>query len=222
MPPTPPKSINQLLLESQDLTWFHIRLHLEEEWNLERVLESFKAKSNRFIVSVEHAERKHFHCMVSFQTMDIGKNHQNVRNFVQKVFSVKKNKAYSISRVKTESRMAMYVVKDGSFMSSGFTEDELTSFRNKSYKKFTKKDFATELDDIRCEYIDSRDTCKAIESIIVLKADYNQTFNQRTIESLIMTWRVKFDKDYLTSMARRIDNKLKEDYEYFRPHKHYD
>lgn len=157
---------------------------LEKLWDYECV-----------IVSYEVANNAHYHVLVLTSEENKKNRRQNFQNKLKKLFpELCGNKDYAITDTKTDTheKLASYVIKEGDYVSKGFTEEELDAFKKMSYKKLDKKKFVDEFEEIKNEYLtDILSEVQFLEKYCVLKANYNQVINPTYVCQVLNTLNVR-------------------------------
>lgn len=160
-----------------DHVYLHVRIHTQKPLeDIKKVFDLYSA----YIISTEVGERQHYHVCLSepagrLDTL-FGKNDFNViRHRLKKELELPAgNGALSIKGVRNVEAMKRYVLKDGSYIYKGYTEDEVKMLYLTSYKKYDKKQFAIDVDEIRTQYLENKlsyyDAC---DSYVELKLMYN-------------------------------------------------
>lgn len=160
----------------------------------EQVLTDLQPHYQKIIVSEEKGAKVHFHVLLTHSDSNSKNANQNFKNLLLKLYpQIKGNASYAITETRqgTLTRLAAYTVKDGNYISHGFSLDEQNIFKAISYKKYTKQEFSKTLSQIVEDWITTNyDTEeKALEdltkSYLKLKVEYNQNLNYSTIVNYI-------------------------------------
>lgn len=107
----------------------------------------------KFVMSVEKkgTASQHFH--LSYEGGTLKDERKKLKDFFQSQQIVTKgNKTYSLSEV-TSDNFVSYVLKDGDYLFNGYTQEYIDTQFKKSYKKFTKNDFAEQLHMLEDKYL---------------------------------------------------------------------
>lgn len=180
----------------------------------ETILNDLKPHYKKIIISQEIASKQHYHILLTHEDSNSKNANQNLKNLLLKLYpQMKGNKDYAITETRqgTLTRLAAYTVKDGDFISHGFTSEELKLFKMLSYKKYTKKEFSDSLNKIIETWITNQkpsqfmteqdrdnDLQLLVNQYITLKVEYNQNLNYTTIVNYI---NLIYAKKYGTQMA---------------------
>lgn len=187
------------------LSYLHVRVHttlvMEE---IQKIFENYQV----YIISFEMGNRAHYHILLGDNRKEMfGHNDNNVvRHLIKSRCKVTGNGGYSITKVLNETRMKAYILKDGDYVSKGVSPEDLEILKKVSYKKFDKKEFSQELEQIRISFMESGNIGKAIREFLQLKIDYNQTTGFKRVQDIIESWIMKRDgvERYAVNIERNI------------------
>lgn len=158
---------------------FHIRIHPNIETDLQSAFEFFDPLTEKMLISFETAydKRKHFHVYIETE-----KTVTELRDLIKPKFNVSGNKGYSIKEPNNTNSLKSYVLKDGDFLHKGFTQRELKTCKQMSYKKVDAK-FVEILQNIEKKYYENRsphpyDIDEYLRAYLKLKSDHGQLPNK--------------------------------------------
>lgn len=141
-------------LELQCNQKYSLRLTLVDR-DLNSLFKSFNEfyGNIKFVMSVEKkgTASQHFH--LSYEGGTLKDERKKLKDFFQSQQIVTKgNKTYSLTEV-TSDNFVSYVLKDGDYLFNGYSQEYIDTQFKKSYKKFTKNDFAESLHLLEDEYL---------------------------------------------------------------------
>lgn len=178
--------MEEWIRQNQNILFFR----LNTDKSKEEILSFLDNHYTQIIVSQECATRPHFHILITYLDSNVKNAQQNLRNHLKNVFHVHGNGEYAITETRkgTLNRIGAYVVKEGNYVSKGFTDEILKGFKAVSYKKYTKQEFQNDLNAINEEFLmDLNETNikEYIRKYVNLKVSYNQNLNVNTIVNYI-------------------------------------
>lgn len=109
----------------------------------------------RYIVSEEldsSGDSTHLHAVIAgFKNAEL-KLKDKVKDILKKDLGLKGNKDFSCKVVNTVRQAICYTIKEGNFLSFGFLEKDIETYRKLAYRKFDKAKFAAELQALEIKY----------------------------------------------------------------------
>lgn len=145
-------------------------------------------------------ERAHVHLVGQFLDSLIEYIKDREPNF-------KGNQNYSFGRCKWDSQVQFehtiqYIVKDGNYHQRVFEKDWIDKIANLSFKKTQHGKFNDELEKLRNMYLTNKlDDQGVFDCILELKADYNQSINEKQIKDRVTAWKCKKDPNFRRLLA---------------------
>lgn len=193
----------------------------------ENVLEVFRQNPERYpkvLIGFEDpapaGSNMHLHCFVLSSDVNLKNRKQNARNLLKKHQILQTgNGAYSISKTYTEefSKIGVYAVKDGNFCYYGFTQEEIKSYVEQSYKKSTKTaSYNDELKEIFQNYQsdENYDIEMLAHSLMKLYIKYDKMKSTNQFETVLLSQKLKksfnsknqtYFKSYLRARVENIE-----------------
>lgn len=152
-----------------DTTAFHLRLTINEE--LENIQSYVKEITDKYIIC---SEVGHFHCYI-----ETNKTREEISKTLKETFKVSGNKGYSLTHVRSKRQMKKYILKDGFYVHSGYTDKEIECLRKLSVKKFGDE-YQNRLADLEDKLLSTDyrtmgtkyEFKKFIENFMILRAEY--------------------------------------------------
>lgn len=178
--------MEEWIRQNQNILFFRLTIDKSKE----EILSFLDKHYTQLIVSQECATRPHFHILITYLDSNVKNAQQNLRNLLKNEWQVKGNTEFAITETRkgTLNRLGAYTVKEGNYVSKGFTEEILKGFHAVSYKKYTKKEFQESLNLINEDFLmNANDTNikEYIKKYVELKVAYNQNLNINTIVNYI-------------------------------------
>lgn len=169
-----------------------------------RVIDYVGTLSKRFIVSQETSKKNkiHFHTIIE-NTIPI----EDFRKGYLKAFPdcTGHYNRYNLSLVEDYSKAVSYCVKDKDYYQTGYTEEELSPFIKKAFKKYSKQEFQEKINELDNKMLTTdMNQVQYITQFNMIKSEYKQNINwQYAIgrsESLLIK---KNGLDYAEKMVKQ-------------------
>lgn len=106
------------------------------------------------------------------------------------------NKQYNLSEVEDLEMAVTYLLKDNDtyYFSEGINKDVVDSLKKKSYKKYSKIEFATELEKLKARYKEQDSTLEdMMVGVVQLKSLYRQPVNMSQIQQMCLSFHIHND-----------------------------
>lgn len=154
--------------------------------------------------------KEHSH-IVLFTKDDEDVLRQKIRDFLKIYFPdpAKRgdaNKQYNLSEVEDVELAITYILKDSEevFMSEGIIKEKIDELKKQSYKKFSKEDFAKQLEELKKQFkANDPNLDEMMVSVIRLKALYRQPINMTYIYQMCLSF-------FLHNRPSRIESNVQE------------
>lgn len=196
----------------------HIRVRYDD---IERFASYFET-SDKYIISKEYKpDNTHLHALVYLSEDQISSRFKKFRPDFLKHFNIQGNKMYSIKLAKEEESLKRYILKESDEVKyKGFTQEEIELYKEQSYKKFKKEDFASELESLRLKFLTPerlidgsldlsyRSTQWLFEQLIELKIKYNQKINKGHLDMIVLQFYCQQTKSNLTQVSREFNKEF--------------
>lgn len=168
---------------------YHLRITTDKDINW--VYQLVFHISPKFVVSKEDG---HYHIF-----MDSQKERKEIKIHLNG-YDLVGNKSFSLTFVKKELKCLSYVLKEGDYMSLGFTDKELSiAFRLSHYKN----GFKEKLELLEADYIGGMAFDEFAEKYVELKVDHNYNLNMSQIKGYLEKMRCKKNKNYIRELLRK-------------------
>lgn len=142
--------------------------------------------TDRYIISLEQANSRHFQCYIRYIGEDDLK-YSKLR-YIFKQAGYTGNGSISITRMRNANLM-IYVLKEGNFQYKGFTEAEIMELQEQSYEKpKSVKDQKKEIDQY---YLDTLDHTGWLRKRICLLMEHNMGYNRVKLQQEFKTLEMK-------------------------------
>lgn len=128
---------------------------------------------DRYIISLEHANSRHFQCYIRYIGEDDLKYSKLRYKFKQAGYSG--NGSISITKMRN-SNLMIYVLKEGNFQYKGFTQEEIQELQEQSYEK--PKSYKDRKLEINKYYLDTKDHTGWLRQRIHLLIEYDMGYNR--------------------------------------------
>lgn len=195
------RSLPIMNVEGVESTPYALRLTPFDKYGDDQLLDflGFRSFFQGYIMVKETSKKskEHYH-IVLWSHMNEDDVRQQVREFLEEFFPepAKRgdaNKRYNLSEVESIELSIAYLLKDSTefFTSPNIDRDYVESLRKKSYKKFSKEDFAKELELLKAAFKEN-DTILGdmMISIIQLKSLYRQPINLNYIHQMCLSYHI--------------------------------
>lgn len=169
------------------LGFFHVRLTTTKD--ICEIENFIKRHSSKYLIS---SEITHYHCLCYLEGDPIYKN-SKFRADLKQILQIDGNKAYSISRCRSQKQLMKYTLKDaGTYVYSGFDDEQISAMSRCSYKKGKDK-FAEELADLEEQFInDKYMTIHGFgEKLVKLKVSYNHNLHSNHLVAYLRKMEIK-------------------------------
>jgi len=177
-------------------TFYALRLTPLGAYQLEEVKKFMEEFTDTYVVSEENSKngKLHYHSVICTE-MDEDDLRECVRDFLKLYFPGKPkrgdaNKQYNLSECIDVEQSVIYLLKDKGTMIYGLNvnEEALNQRSQKSYAKFSKADFAKELEEIKKLFKEKRWSMEEMMvAIVKLKAKYRQPIDMNYIYRLCLS-----------------------------------
>lgn len=202
------KSEGQLECEEDDDNKYTVRLkNLDESFTKEVIFDWFCKHATKVIVSQEYskADKKHWHVYISDTDYE---ELEDLRPELKKYFKITEgNKQYCLQKVVKDQEAKSYTVKDKDYLQQGFTEQEMDIIIAKSYSKFDKQTFQTELVKLDDRFLATHDDVAWIYDFLALKAKYKQVVNTTYIKQRLRALKCR-DETFCANLAITINRQM--------------
>lgn len=149
-----------------------------------------------YVNEVSKKKKPHSH-IVLFTELDEDALREKIREFLKLYFTEKPkqgdaNKQYNLSEVDDIELAVTYILKDGGqYFQQGLKEDVIEDLKKKSFRKFSKAQFQTELERLKKAFKDN-DTGLDIQmnQIVQLKSLYRQPVNLNQIYQMCLSFHI--------------------------------
>lgn len=195
-----------------DLFPLFCRVNIEK--TLDEILQTLKSNTKylKIIVSREEAESVHYHIFILTNEESKKNRKQNLKNFLKRSWNLEGNGSYAITETKTgtEDTIAAYVVKEGNFVSHGFSEAEIQKFQRMSFRKFEKKTFSNEIKKLQMDYLSNNESISWYsDRYIELKYSYAQNVPFAITQTHFETMLARKDERYRNLIKESHRNEMK-------------
>lgn len=173
---------------------YAIRLSPLEKYSINEVKGFLEQFDDYIIIKEESKKRKeHYHAIV-FSKLFEEEVREKIRCFLQIYFTEPPkrgdaNKQYNLSEIEDLEQSIIYLLKDGGevFMSTGINQEYVETLKKKSYRKYSKEEFAKALDELKKKFKDE-DTSISDMMIAIcrLKGLYRQPINLNQIYQMVL------------------------------------
>lgn len=177
-------------------------------------LQNFLKTFDDYICAQEQSKKnkEHYH-IILFTKMYEEEVREKIREFLNKYFTDPPkrgdaNKQYNLSETNDLAMSITYILKDGGeiTLSENINDAYLDTLKKKSYKKYSKEDFAKSLEVLKTKFKDEDPKIgDMMESVVKLKALYRQPINMTHIYQMCVSFRVHNDP---TRSAEYVQNFL--------------
>lgn len=167
--------------------------------------EFLRKEFDDYIIVKEESKKlkEHFHAIL-FTKMYEEEVREKVRTFLKLYFTEAPkrgdaNRQYNLSEIEDLELALTYILKDGGTMSvsDNISQDTLDSLKKKSYKKFSKEDFAKALELLKTKFKEEDSKIgEMMVDIIRLKALYRQPVNITQIYQMCLGFYIHQNPSY--------------------------
>lgn len=168
-----------------------------------------------FTEEISKKLKVHYH-VVLFTKLYEDEVREKIREFLNLYFTEPPkrgdaNKQYNLSEIVDLELSIIYILKDGGKLlySSNINYDVLESLKKKSYKKFSKEDFAKQLEEIKSRFKENH-SIKLVDMmtlVVQLKAEYRQPVNMTHIYHMCLSFSIhnkpQLAEDYVREFLSR-------------------
>jgi len=192
------KTLIPILKSGEVESNYALRLTPQGKYGVDEVTEFCRTFSDYIFVE-ELSKKKIVHYHVVLFTSDFEDVvREKVRIFLSYYFTEPPrrgdaNKQYNLSEINDLDLAITYILKDEGIInvSSNIDMDELDKLKKKSYKKYSKDDFAKALEELKVKFKeDSSSIGDMMESIVLLKSVYRQPVNMNQIYQMCISYDV--------------------------------
>jgi len=158
-------------------------------------IKSFLETFDHYIVVKEESKKRkeHYHAIV-FSKLFEEEVREKIRTFLQIYFKDPPkrgdaNKQYNLSEIEDLEQSIIYILKDGGemFISTGINDEYLETLKKKSYRKYSKEEFAKALDELKKKFKDEDTSISdMMTAICQLKGLYRQPINLNQIYQMVL------------------------------------
>lgn len=156
---------------------------------------SFLGTFDEYIVVKEESKKlkEHYHAIV-FSKLFEEEVRGKIRGFLQTYFTEPPkrgdaNKQYNLSEIDNLEQAITYILKDGGdvSMSLGINTEYLDTLKKKSYRKYSKEEFAKALEELKKKFKDEDTSIgDMMTAICQLKGLYRQPINLNQIYQMVL------------------------------------
>lgn len=167
-----------------------------------------------YLFSQEMSKRDKLHFHICFYS---SREEDSIRDCIRKFLLEKfdgvnnkgdSNKRYNLTEVQEFEQSVVYILKDGGeiFYGSQIDVDNVSSYKKFSYKKYSKEDFASELEDLKKKFKDEDTSVREMMiAIVKLKSTYRQSIRIRNVYEMVISYNIHND---LSRSERFVDDFL--------------
>lgn len=209
--PTPSKNISLPIMICDNVicdNWYMIRLTPFDAYTFEDMEEHlFKNWDGKWVCGQEISskDKPHFHLIVN---VDYGKEDMrcDIKNFLNIFFDTWEkadgNKRYNLQVAESIEKAIQYTIKDKNHRYGNKINTEfITACENKSYAKYDKCTFMSELQKIRESFkADEYNARQAKINFALLKGKYGQSVDVNMINKRVLSWEIEKDPSLATSL----------------------
>lgn len=203
----------------------HFRMKITSENGIQDVAQYFQDNFDRYILAGEFKPgNDHIHVLFDLTEEDVSSRFRMFRPKILEQFKIKGNKDYSLSICKDLEATKRYILKEGldHVKYKGYTPEDIELWSNQSYKKFSKNDFARDLENLRLEFL--KPTASTINGssfhssewlfsqLLRLKAKYNQKINTTNLEQIVLLYLSQQSEENLNNLAQGMDTNFRRKY----------
>jgi len=179
-------------------TCYALRLTPLDKYGVEEIDKFLQGNSSDWIHSLELSKggKPHYH-IVMWSDKDEETVRQSIRDFLLPFFPKPKrgdaNKQYNLSEVQDIEMSITYILKDGGELkySKGINETELEKYKKQSYKKYSKQEFASKLEELKKQFkAGDLDIREMMEKVVLLKSVYRQPINMQHIYQMCLSFEI--------------------------------
>ena len=183
-------------------TFYALRMTPLGAYTVEQLQQWLNELTDTYVLSeeVSKGDKLHYHIVLNVQ-FDEDDLREHVREYLKKYFPGKPkrgdaNKQYNLSECIDVEQSIIYLLKDkGTFLFGvNVNEDALMQRSKKSYAKFSKAEFAKELEEIKKYFKEKRWSLnEMMVAIVKLKAKYRQPIDLNYIYRLCLSCEIHND-----------------------------
>lgn len=178
---------------------YALRLTPFDKYGVPEIEKFLKENFEDFIFVQETSKkiRVHYHCII-FTKHDEYTVREIIRAYLKTIFTDPPkrgdaNKQYNLSEIDELELALIYILKDGgeNFCSSNIDFEVLSDLKKKSYRKYSKQDFTTQLEELKAKFKDEKTRLEdMMVSIVKLKSLYRQPVNMNNIYQMCVSYDV--------------------------------
>lgn len=183
-----------------------------------KVLSKFLSEmTNDYVVSKEVSknDKEHFHAFFSVELYE-DEVREKIREFLKVYFPGPPkrgdaNKQYNLQECLDDEQAVKYLLKDGGELmyGEGIDDKALEQRRKSSFSKYSKAEFAKELEDIKAKFKELKWSLgEMMTAVVKLKAKYRQPINMTYIYQLCLSCEIhnnpKIAEEYVQNFLSRV------------------
>lgn len=186
-------------------TMYVLRLTPLDKYNFQDAEVFIKGLTDTYAMSKEQSkkDKEHYHIVLEVSKTE-SELREDIRTFLKQYFTEKAkrgdaNKQYNLQECLDFEQAIKYLLKDGGELSFGTNIDEvaLNARKKLSYAKYSKAEFAKELEDIKEKFKANRwELNDMMVAIVKLKAKYRQPINMTYIHQLSLSCYIHNNPNY--------------------------
>lgn len=192
-------------------TFYVLRLTPMGKYTEKDAVNFLRTLGESYILSkeVSSKDKEHYHIVLSTMFYE-EELREKIRVFLRTVFTEPPrrgdaNKQYNLQECLDSDMAVAYLLKDGGeiFLGMNINDDAVNMRRKLSYKKFSKAEFAKELEDIKKLFKEKKYTLQQMMvEVVKLKAKYRQPININYIHQLCLGFYIHVNPGYADEIVQ--------------------
>lgn len=215
------KTLIPILKSGKVESTYALRLTPMEKYGISEII-NFLQMFDDYVFTEELSKKLkvHYH-VVLFTKLYEDEVREKIREFLSLYFTEPPkrgdaNKQYNLSEIVDLELSLIYILKDGGdkntiwlFYSNNINYDTLQQLKKKSYKKFSKEDFAKQLEEIKSRFKENItiNLMDMMTLVVQLKAEYRQPINMTHIYHMCLSYSIhnkpQLANDYVREFLSR-------------------
>lgn len=186
-------------------SYYVLRLTPFDKYNFKDAELFIRSLTDTYAMSreVSKKDKEHYHIVMCLDK-DEDSLREEIRTFLKLYFTEKAkrgdaNKQYNLQECLDFEQAIKYILKDGGELSYGSNIDDkaLMSRKNLSYAKYSKAEFAKELEEIKEKFKANQwELSDMMVAVVKLKAKYRQPINMNYIHQLCLSCHIHNRPNY--------------------------
>lgn len=203
--------------ESTEGSFFCARFTPLGKYELEILKNFVETITTEYVISRELSkkDKEHFHVLLHTEKYEFDLR-DSIRAFLKIHFPEPPrrgdaNKQYNLQECIDEEHALIYLLKDKgtTLVGTGINLDALESRRNKSYQKYSKEEFAKELQEIKDKFKELKWTlAEMMIAIVRLKGKYRQPINMNYIYQLCLSCEIHNNPNHADEYVQNFLSRL--------------